>query len=281
MPAAHLRQEHAERRRRERTSRVPGTYVGGDSRLKVPRLRIEAAPGGDQDESPHRLGVVRCQLLRDAAARRDPDNVHRSHAERADRLRMLCGELGDPHSLRQTASSVHVDDAPHRRERAHRKLGTPPGKRRVYTGGREQPTEVEQRHVALTARKRRQWPEFQPLQLHDAESCNFHRSSARRPASESFADPDQHVPGWRILIRERDGSPATPTSFIVAPRLSGRRPDGSLRNVRGCLRPGVGRSSSRRDVRLPPGSGRHARATSARSRPRLQHSGLHRHDRGA
>jgi hypothetical protein len=62
---------------------------GGHAALQGPPLRPQPAGGAEQHEATDDVGVVGGQLLGDAAAGRDPRDIDRPDAQRADRLRVL------------------------------------------------------------------------------------------------------------------------------------------------------------------------------------------------
>ena len=98
--------DHGERGDGEGPVRLAGPYVPGDPALQLSRRNTEPATGGDEHEPVDHVRMIGRQLLRDASARRDPENVHRPAPERTNRVRMLSRERRHRRPRRQAATAV-------------------------------------------------------------------------------------------------------------------------------------------------------------------------------
>src|SRR5262249_5332107 len=104
----------------ERALRPACTDVVGHAALQAAGAVTEPAARADEYEPVDDVRMIGGELLRDAAAGRDAEDVDRTVVERPDRVGVLGGEGGHCHPSRKIGAAVaehHTSTAHERRER--------------------------------------------------------------------------------------------------------------------------------------------------------------------
>jgi hypothetical protein len=135
------------------------------SSLGQPSRWSQPTPGADQHEPTDHVGVICRKLLRDAASRRDAEDINGLAKRRSQRLGMLGCQHRHGHPRRKPSPSVEIEHSPSLRPRPKRLLVQPPHRTGPDTGVGRKPCQHDQRR-ADSRDQARVTPNHTPANVH-------------------------------------------------------------------------------------------------------------------